>query len=54
VGVKLDGTQEILSFQVVDKESESCWWGFMADLKHRGLGGESLEVIVSDANAGPA
>jgi putative transposase len=52
VGVKLDGTQEILSFQVVDRESESCWWGFVADLKQRGLGGESLEVIVSDGNAG--
>ena len=54
VGVKSDGTQEILSFQVVDKESESSWWGFVADLKQRGLGGESLEVIVSDSNAGPA
>jgi putative transposase len=52
VGVKPDMTQEILSFQVVDKESESCWWGFVADLKQRGLGGESLEVIVSDGNAG--
>jgi len=52
IGVKADQSQELVSFQVADRESESCWWGFISDLKHRGLCGESLEVIVSDGNAG--
>jgi len=29
-------------------ESESCWWGFLSDLKVRGLGGCELEVMVTD------
>lgn len=52
LGIKADGEAELLSFQVVARESESCWWGFISDLKHRGLWGESLEVIVSDGNPG--
>lgn len=50
LGVKADGSKELLSFQVATTESEACWWGFVADLKQRGLGG--MEVIVSDAQAG--
>lgn len=52
IAVTGDGSQELLSFQVADRESESCWWGFVSDLKHRGLWGEELEVIVSDGNPG--
>ena len=52
LGIKADGGAELLSFQVVARESEPCWWGFVSDLKHRGLWGESLEVIVSDGNPG--
>jgi len=50
LGVKADGTKELLSFQVAPAESEACWWGFVADLKQRGLAG--MEVIVSDGMAG--
>lgn len=50
LGVKADGTKELLSFQVAPAESEACWWGFVAELKQRGLGG--MEVIVSDGMAG--
>jgi putative transposase len=50
LGVKADGTRELLSFQVAPSESEACWWGFVSDLKQRGLGG--MEVIVSDGAAG--
>jgi len=52
LGMKSDGTMALISFQVADKESEACWWGFVSDLKQRGLRGESLEVIVTDGNAG--
>jgi len=50
LGVRTDGSKELLSFQVAPSESEACWWGFVCDLKQRGLGG--MEVIVSDAQAG--
>ena len=52
LGVKVDGSQELLGFQVASSESESWWWGFLSDLKQRGLGGGQLEVIVSDGAPG--
>lgn len=52
LGVRADGTKDLLSFQVVSSESESCWWGFVSDLKDRGLKGQMIEVIVSDGAAG--
>jgi putative transposase len=48
LGVKADGRKELLDFQLANSESESCWWGFLSDLKQRGLLGRNLEVIVSD------
>jgi len=50
LGVKADGSKELLSFQVAPSESEASWWGFVSDLKRRGLGG--MEVMVSDAQTG--
>jgi len=50
LGARTDGSKELLSFQVAPAESEACWWGFIADLKQRGLGG--MAVIVSDGTAG--
>lgn len=52
LGVKEDGSQELLSFQLADSESESWWWGFLSDLKARGMKGENLEVMVSDQAPG--
>jgi putative transposase len=52
LGVKRDGGTELLSFQLAGSESESWWWGFLSDLKQRGLRGENLEVIVSDEAGG--
>lgn len=51
---KADGSKELLrmhqeiSFQLVDSESESCWWGFLSDLKYRGLKGENLSLDPSE------
>jgi len=50
LGVRADGSKELLGFQVAPLESEACWWGFVSDLKQRGLRG--MEVIVSDGQAG--
>ena len=36
-GVRSDGTAELVSFQLATSESEACWWGFLGDLKRRGL-----------------
>jgi putative transposase len=52
LGVKRDGGTELLSFQLANSESEAWWWGFLSDLKQRGLRGENLEVIVSDEGGG--
>jgi putative transposase len=52
LGIRADGTQELLSFQLAGSESEASWWGFISDLKQRGLAGENLEVIVSDRAPG--
>lgn len=52
LGVKPDGSKELLSFQLADSESESWWWGFLSDLKARGMKGENLEVMVSDGAPG--
>ena len=35
LGVKQDGSKELLSFQLADSESESWWWGFLSDLPVR-------------------
>lgn len=52
LGVRKDGSKELLGFQLANSESESCWWGFLSDLKQRGIRGENLEVIVSDQAKG--
>jgi putative transposase len=52
LGIRPDGTKELLSFQLAGSESEASWWGFISDLKHRGLVGERLEVIISDGASG--
>jgi len=52
LGVRMDGSKELLSFQLANSESESWWWGFLSDLKERGLKGENLEVMVSDGAGG--
>lgn len=52
LGIKLDGSKELLGFQLANSESESWWWGFLSSLKDRGLKGENLEVMVSDGAGG--
>ena len=46
LGKRYDGETELISFQLAPSESESCWWGFILDMKERGLKG--MEMIISD------
>jgi transposase-like protein len=52
LGVRSDGSYEVVNFQLARSESAACWWGFISDLKQRGLSGRSLEVIVTDGAGG--
>jgi putative transposase len=49
-GVRMDGTAEVVSFQLAARESQACWWGFLGDLKRRGLVEPGL--VVTDGAAG--
>jgi putative transposase len=52
LGMTKDGKKEILSFHLVDTESEDNWTEFLIDLKNRGLKGNSLKLITTDGNPG--
>lgn len=52
LGITSDGRCEIIHFQLARSESGACWWGFISDLKQRGLTGRSLEVIITDGAGG--
>jgi transposase-like protein len=52
LGIRSDDSKELLGFQLATSESESWWWGFLNDLKERGLKGGNLEVMVSDGAGG--
>ena len=50
LGMTKDGKKELLSFHLVDSESEANWTEFLIDLKNRGLKGKSLRLITTDGN----
>jgi putative transposase len=52
LGMTKDGKKEILSFHLVDAESEANWTEFLIDLKHRGLAGKNIRLFISDGNPG--
>lgn len=52
LGMTKDGKKEILSFHLVDAESEANWTEFLIDLKHRGLAGKNIRLFISDGNSG--
>lgn len=47
-GFKDDGTRELVSFRIVDKESGEHWEAFLRNLYARGLHGKSLRLITTD------
>jgi putative transposase len=52
MGVREDGSKELLSFRVEHSESTACWERFLSDLFNRGLIGSNLKLIVSDGGPG--
>ena len=50
MGMREDGTKEMLSFRLVDVEDTDNWRGFLADLKSRGFRGKVLKLITTDGN----
>jgi transposase-like protein len=50
LGLKDDGTQEMLSFRLVDQEDCESWRAFLVDLKSRGLQGKAIRLITTDGN----
>lgn len=49
-GVRSDGRGELVGFLLTTHESEACWWGFLRDLKERGLLDPGL--VITDGAAG--
>jgi putative transposase len=52
LGITASGRQEILDFRVAAAETQANWEAFLTDLHERGLGGRSLEMILTDGGAG--
>lgn len=52
VGLRADGTKEIIGARLAKSESEKEWSTFCADMKGRGLKGKAIEAIIIDGNAG--
>jgi len=52
LGMTKDGKKEILSFHLVDAESEANWTEFLIDLKNRGLNGKAIHLFTTDGNPG--
>jgi len=50
LGLKEDGTKEMLSFHLADQEDTDSWRAFLVDLESRGLQGKSLKLITTDGN----
>ncbi len=50
IGVNEDGYRQFLGFSIIDTESYTGWYGFLDQLKKRGLSG--VQCVVSDAHAG--
>lgn len=51
-GMTGSGQKQLVDFILASSESESCWWGFLADLKERGLRCQSTQAIVHDGCPG--
>src|ERR1043166_1948959 len=52
VGLKVDGTKEIIGAKLADSESEKDWTAFLIDIKTRGLAGKNLELVTTDGGLG--
>jgi transposase-like protein len=51
-GITHDGRREVIDYMKGSSESEAAWGSFLDDLYRRGLGGDSLKMIVADGAPG--
>lgn len=51
-GIDESGQRQIISFRLVQSESEAQWEAFLNDLYRRGLEGKTLRLIVTDGCSG--
>lgn len=52
LGIRADGTRQILGFRVSRSEDEASWKALLAELKQRGLSGKQLRLVIADDGAG--
>ena len=52
LGIKPDGSKEIIDFRQVAGESRTAWEGFLNHLYQRGLQGEALKLVIVDGGKG--
>jgi len=48
IGIRPDGTREVLAFSVGDRENQPAWEQLLDDLKNRGV--EQVDLFVTDGN----
>jgi transposase-like protein len=52
LGMKADGTRELIGFTLARAEDENSWVELLSDIKRRGLIGNTLNLVVMDDSAG--
>ena len=52
LGMKEDGSRDSIGFTLARAEDENSWIDLLADIKRRGLSGNSLSLITMDDSAG--
>ena len=52
LGLRADGSKEVIDFRLAPGESQAAWEVFLNDLYRRGLEGNGVELLVSDGGAG--
>jgi putative transposase len=52
LGIKPDGSKEIIDFRQVAGESGTAWEGFLNHLYQRGLKGDALKLVIVDGGKG--
>ena len=52
LGITPEGRKEVIDFHIASGESQGAWEEFLTDLYKRGLGEESIELLVTDGGKG--
>jgi transposase-like protein len=52
VGIREDGTEDIIGFTIAKGEDQESWEGYISSLISRGLDVQSLQLIIADDGAG--